>query len=112
MIVIWRGYGWLAPIVVFGSFVLTQLSVNALAGSELYYQTAKWPVRLAAVAAGVLLIGLGLLLNYFGPKKAGKEVVPPFGLDGPHQIFFIPLELAGAMACGIGDYILLCIIGP
>jgi hypothetical protein len=92
MLVIWRGFGWLIPVIVFGSFLLSQVALNSIYG-EGFYKANEWP-KIAAIAVSSLLIAsLGYFLNY---KKrqvvvdadTGKKKKSP-----AHSLFFIPIEV-------------------
>jgi len=91
MLFIWRGFGWILPIIVLASFVVTQSIVDAAYGDE-YYNSKDWP-KLIAVIIGSLMIGLlGYFLNYkkrnvIINEETGKKKKSP-----SHTLFFIPIE--------------------
>ena len=63
MLVVWRGFGWLVPVVVFAALVLSQLSVDSLYG-EGFYTANTWPKQ-AAFILGAIAVGLlGFILNH------------------------------------------------
>ncbi len=63
MLFIWRGFGWIIPVILFGAFIASQLLLNNLYG-EGYYENNEWP-KIAAIIASIILIGgLGYFLNY------------------------------------------------
>lgn len=91
MLVIWRGYGWLIPIIVFGGFLLSEIAMDDLYG-EGFYQANEWPKILAILVSTVLIGSLGYYFNY---KKRQVIVDPETGKktkSPSHSLFFIPLE--------------------
>ena len=56
MLVVWRGFGWLVPVIAFGMMVLTQLAIDTVYGHGFYTANA-WPKTVALIVAG-LSIGL------------------------------------------------------
>jgi hypothetical protein len=92
MLVIWRGFGWLIPVIVFGAFLLSQLALNFIFG-EGFYKANEWPKVAAIVASSLLIASLGYFLNYknrqviIDPESGEKKKSPA------HSLFFIPIEI-------------------
>ena len=92
MLVVWRGFGWLVPIVVFGALILSQLTVDALYG-EGFYRANGWPKQAAFIVAAFFVGCLGFYLNHkkrqiLIDEESGEAV----GKAPPHSLFFIPIE--------------------
>ncbi len=92
MLVIWRGFGWLIPVIVFGIFLLSQIALNSIYG-EGYYKANEWPKIVAIVSSSLLIASLGYLLNYkkrqvIIDEESGKKKKSP-----AHSLFFIPVEV-------------------
>lgn len=92
MLVIWRGLGWLAPIIGFTMMVLTQLAIDSVHGDG-FYTANSWPKTVAIAAAAVSIGLLGWYLNHIRRgtivDDASGEVV---GKSPSHSLFFIPVE--------------------
>ncbi len=89
--IIWRGFGWAVPVILIAVFVITQMSLDAMYGTE-YYKTNEWPKAMAVVIASLLVGGLGYLLNY---KKRTVITDAETGAtikSSSHTLFFIPIE--------------------
>ncbi|MFO6425233.1 hypothetical protein [Motilimonas sp. KMU-193] len=91
MLIVWRGYGWLIPIIVFGGFLSSQAVLNSIYG-EGFYKANDWP-KLAAIGVSSLLVAaLGYWFNYkkrqvfIDPETGNKKKSPS------HTLFFIPVE--------------------
>ncbi len=91
MLVIWRGFGWLIPVIVFGTFLLSQIALNSIYG-EGFYKANEWPKIVVIVFSSLLIASLGYLLNYkkrqvIIDEESGKKKKSP-----AHSLFFIPVE--------------------
>ncbi len=92
MLVVWRGFGWLVPVVVFAALILSQLSVDAMYGDG-FYTANTWPKQAAFILAAVLIGLLGLLLNYTNRQVLiDEETGEELGKAPAHSLFFIPIE--------------------
>jgi len=92
MLVVWRGFGWLVPVFVFGALILTQLAVDAFYG-EGFYTANGWPKQAAFIVAAFSVGLLGFFLNHMKrqiliDEETGEEV----GKAPAHSLFFIPIE--------------------
>ena len=91
MFIVWRGFGWLVPIVVLGSFSLIDIAVNSIYG-EGFYALNEWPKITAVIVNSLLLAMLGYWLNFKSKQvyidpETGEEHKSP-----SHTFFFIPVE--------------------
>lgn len=91
MYLIWRGWGWLVPVIVIAAFVATQLGLNAAIG-ENTYESAEWPKYMAAGVAAALIGLAGYLLNYKYRKVAVNEETGEKHKAPSHHFFFVPME--------------------
>ena len=92
MLVVWRGFGWLVPVVVFGALILSQLSVDAVYG-EGFYKATAWPKQAGFVAGAVLVGLLGIFLNHMKRQfLIDEETGETLGKAPSHSLFFIPVE--------------------
>ncbi len=89
--IIWRGAGFLVPVIVFASFLLMQISMDAIWGDG-YYKSNEW-TKTAAIIVAALVIGLlGYFLNYKKRTKAIDEETGDVVKSPAHSLFFIPIE--------------------
>lgn len=91
MIIIWRRYGWLVPVLVIFAFVLTQIIVNLMLGDE-YYTDNSWPKYVAVTLSSC---GIGYLGYFFNFKKRIVIIDEESGntrKTSSHTLFFIPIE--------------------
>ncbi|WP_419812900.1 hypothetical protein [Bacterioplanoides sp.] len=89
--IIWRGFGWLVPVIVFVAFLATQMSLNSATG-DAYYKQYDWPKAAAIALSSILIAALGYYLNY---KKREIFTDPETGKtkkSNSHTLFFIPVE--------------------
>jgi hypothetical protein len=92
MLIIWRGYGWLVPVVVFAAFILSQLSVDAMYG-EGYYKANSWPKHMGTISGAILVGALGYFLNHVRRTYLVDEETGELAGKAPsHSLFFIPIE--------------------
>ena len=61
MLIVWRGFGWLVPVVVIAALILSQLSVDAVYG-EGFYTANTWPKQAAFIVAALSIGFLGFFL--------------------------------------------------
>ena len=92
MLIIWRGYGWLVPVVVFAALILSQLSVDAVYGDGFYTANA-WPKQAASMVAAILVGFIGIYLNHTKRQiQVDEETGQVLGKAPSHSLFFIPIE--------------------
>ena len=92
MLIVWRGYGWLVPVVVIGAFILAQMAVDTLYGVG-FYQANAWPKHVGTVTGAVLVGALGYFLNHV--RRAwlvDEETGEVIGKAPSHSLFFVPVE--------------------
>jgi hypothetical protein len=88
MLFIWRGFGWLIPIIVIVSLLLMQLSFNYFFGEETY-ENSEWPKVIAIFLSSILIAFLGYFFNY---KKRVVVRDEKMEKTPSHTLFFIPIE--------------------
>ena len=101
MLIVWRGYGWLVPVIIFGALALSQLSVDALYGDG-FYKANTWPKQAGTVAGAILIGALGYFLNHV--RRAylvDEETGEPVGKAPSHSLFFIPVEYWSVITLGL-----------
>ena len=92
MLFVWRGYGWLVPVIGFGALVLSQLAIDAYYGDGFYTANA-WPKYVASGFAALLIGPLGIYLNHIKRKNLiDPETGEVLGKAPSHSLFFIPIE--------------------
>ncbi|MDJ0814055.1 MAG: hypothetical protein QNJ23_10010 [Woeseiaceae bacterium] len=92
MLIVWRGLGWLVPVIVMAALILSQASVDAVYGDGFYTANA-WPKQAAFVAAALAVGVLGFFLNYKLRKVLiNEETGEAVGKAPSHTLFFIPVE--------------------
>jgi len=95
MFIVWRGYGWLTPVIaIFGLFV-SLFMIKAIAGS--YFETSsRVPFAISVVFASLLLGFVGYSVNKkrkrYTDTETGEEVTSP-----SHTFFFIPMQYWGVI---------------
>jgi len=100
--IIWSGFGFLAPLMWFGILILTQFGIDAAMGPDTYTGNG-WPKLVAGVVAGIAIWFAGAGLNggpgkVFIDKETGKEVVHKKN----HTFFFIPFQYWAFISVAIG----------
>src|SRR5262245_15039522 len=90
---IWRGLGFLVPLITFGSSLIANIIFNAVYGDG-YYDTHTWPCGLAMFVAVVICWLLGRHVRSQKSRVViDKETGHEFVLDpSDHSFFFIPVE--------------------
>jgi hypothetical protein len=92
MLIVWRGYGWLVPVVTFGVMILSQLAIDALYGDGFYTANA-WPKTAAIIVAALSVGVLGIYLNHIKRETVvDEETGEVLGKAPSHYLFFIPVE--------------------
>ena len=101
--VIWRGWGILAAVIVLLALIAMELVAEAVQGSGAYQEeTALW-AGLGLLLAGAVIYPLGRRLNggegrVMVDKQTGQEVV----IKSTHSLFFIRMEYWGLAALAGG----------
>ncbi|BFM48942.1 hypothetical protein [Marinomonas sp. THO17] len=92
MLPIWKGFGWLAPVIFLAAFVDVQLLVDWAMG-EGFYTANRWVQVFSLVAVAIVVAGLGLWMNlrdklWQVDRKTGKKVTAP-----AHTFLYLPVEV-------------------
>jgi hypothetical protein len=92
MIIIWRGFGFLVAVIVFGCSLVANLIFNAEVGSG-YYDHHRWPFAVSLIVSAAICWFLGDYLR----KRPGRVVIDKqsgkeFTLNKSHSLFFIPMH--------------------
>lgn len=88
--IIWRRKGWLVPVILFISYLMSQIGINSVMGDG-YYQSNEWTKNLALILAALLVALFGYWVNH----KKRETVVDEDGNEkksASHTLFFIPVE--------------------
>ena len=93
MILIWKGYGWLAPVIFLGCGMVLQ-GLKVLLGREGHLSSQE--SSLFATVAGMVIIVVGVLLN--------RPLDWTFRRKSMHTFWFLPLELWGLISISLGLY--------
>lgn len=93
MIVIWRGFGWLVPIVFIAMLIATQMGVDAIFGVDDYYKDYDWPFYAAIGLSSMILAAVGFYLNYVKRVISVNEITGKKKKSPSHSLFFIPIEI-------------------
>jgi len=91
MLIIWRGFGWLVPLIAFAGFLVMQLSLDALYGEE-YYSNNEWPKLAAVLASSFIIALLGYYLNFRKRITVTDESTGKSKKSPAHALFFIPIQ--------------------
>jgi hypothetical protein len=91
--IIWRGWGFLVAVFVFGASLAMELITESLTGDDDFYQKEAWPLALAFVVAGIVTWFVGKQLHARGArvvidKATGRELA----IGGSHTFFFVPMH--------------------
>jgi hypothetical protein len=92
MHIIWHGKGFLVVVITFGFSLTAQLICNSVTGSQIYWNTHKWPLAISLFVSALTCWLLGSFLRKHTSRvlldpKTGKEVV----LHRSDTLFFIPI---------------------
>jgi hypothetical protein len=106
--IIWSGKGYLVAVFVFGSSLIANLITNTVSGGSTYWDTHRWPLALALVAAGGFCWALGTNLRSQGVRRlidpaTNQEVLLE---QANHSLFFIRMHVWGPILCVIAGVVL------
>lgn len=87
----WRGVGWLVPVIAVASLLVTQVVINLIFGAG-SYQEFPW-AKDVAIILGMIFIGLaGWNFNY-RKRTTHKDPVTELTTKSPqHHFLFIPIQ--------------------
>ena len=90
---IWTGWGWLVPVIVFVVSLLTQVTSQAVTGQDQIYKEQSWLFATSTLVSGIIVWFLG---KYFDEKKGrvviDKETGQEMLLRSSDSLFFVPLR--------------------
>ena len=92
MIVIWKGFGIVVPIVAVAGWAVSQIAVDASLGAD-YYEKHAWPKTIACMVIGCLLWSLGTWMNR--PDDEESANLRPGAVPRQqevHDFFFVPVQ--------------------
>lgn len=100
--IIWRGWGFLVAVFVFGCSLVMELVTESVMRDDTYYQQQAWPLTSAIALAGLLSWFVGSALN----RRGGRTVVDQatgetLTIGGRHDFFFIPMQYWGPILFGL-----------
>ena len=108
--IIWRGYGFLVPLIAFACILLAEIGSEALFRDDTYYQEHAWPLAFAFILAGALVATADRRFPGADPRvmideQTGERV----RVGGArHSFFFVPLRYWSVLlvAMGVGATLL------
>jgi uncharacterized membrane protein len=107
--IIWRGWGALIFVIVFGCSLAANFICNAIVGAP-YYDEHKWPFALSLVASAVICWVWGVIAakkpdRVVIDKATGQEMVLKASRPA---LFFIPLQYWGPilLVIAIGVFVM------
>lgn len=105
MIFVWRGLGFLVPVLVFGCSLLMNAVTNATMGDG-YYDEHGAPVAFAFALAAVVLWFLGQYLEKKNPVRVlvDKESNQEFHFQKRHDFFYIKIKYWAFVAVAFGVF--------
>lgn len=104
--IIWAGFGYLVPIIVFATSLIAEIITEKITGDPHYYQTHFELVFIAMLVASACLYFLGTWLS---ARKAKKYIDTETGdtviIKNNHTFFFIRIEYWGLIIPVISGFI-------
>ena len=94
IVFVWRGFGFVVPLIACVVFVSTQFAIDAAMGDD-YYTANGWPKFVACSAVAMVLLPVGLWMNR---STSGTQV------GSVHTFFFIPVQYWSAIVFLFGIY--------
>jgi hypothetical protein len=96
--IIWRGWGFLVAVFIFGASLAMELVTEWMMGDDDFYQKEAWPLALAFVVAGVVTWFVGKWLNTRGGRVVIDEATgQKLTIGSSHTFFFIPMHYWGVV---------------
>jgi hypothetical protein len=85
MIIIWRGFGWIVPVIFVAGFVILSNTIPDTLN--------EWKLAIVIAIPSLIIAIIGYILNHkkrgvFVNQETGKEEKSP-----SHSLFFVPIEL-------------------
>lgn len=104
MHIIWTGKGFLVAVFTFGFSLIANLVTNSVTGSDVYWDSHKWPLSVSLFVSAVACWFVGRYF-YYGSEprvlidpKTGQQVV----FRESHTLFFIPMMWWGPILAVFG----------
>ena len=92
MFVIYRGLGWLVPVIIYGTFLVSRFSVDLIYGVGIYSANERYQT-MATIIAAVLVGAFGYVINHAMNQDLIDETSGEvLGKLPPHSWLFIPVE--------------------
>lgn len=91
MLTIWKGLGWIAPVVFIAAFVDVQFIVDYVMGDG-FYTDNRWVRIIAVMVVAVFVFVIGCVLNHKGRITKRLETGEK-GNSFSHTLLFLPIEL-------------------
>ena len=85
MIIIWRGFGWIVPVIFVAGFVILSNTIPDTLN--------EWKLAIVIAIPSLIIAIIGYILNH---KKRGVLVNQETGKEEKspsHSLFFVPIEL-------------------
>jgi hypothetical protein len=96
--IIWRGWGFLVVVFVFGASLATELITESVTGDHEFYQAQAWPLALAFLIAGVVTWLVGQRLNAGSTRTViDKATGQESRITRAHTFFFVPMQYWGVV---------------
>lgn len=111
LMLIWRGWGFLAAVLLFGGLLAAQFVVEAIAGEGSYSRNSAVYGGIGVAIAGIVTFLLGQWLERRNPprqlvdQKTGEQVV----VQDRHDLFFVPMKYWGLI--GVVGGIIIAVTG-
>ena len=90
---VYKGAGFVVPVIAFGTLVATELLVERGFGDDRYYQHHGWPKFAGLMIAAIVVLAVGRAMNRreaktLVEKDTGREIVQ----RPEHTFFFVNVE--------------------
>lgn len=107
MVIIWRRWGILVFVFVFGLSLAANLIANHVTGSGRYWDEHGWPLAASLMTSGVACWLLGTFLQRRSERQASEQKMP-----ARDAFFFISVRWWGPILVGIALVLLLTGFAP
>ena len=94
MLVIWKGWGLLVPLLLFFGLVVTQVAVDHYMG-EGYYSSHPYAQGVGGVVGGIMVTLVGRLLRRSKRLVTDVETGEYYEIKVTHSLFWLPFEFWG-----------------
>lgn len=101
--IIWKGWGFLVVVFVFGLSLSANLITNSVTGGEQYWNSHVWPIGVSLIVSSLLCWFIGCKLASRGFRsvvdiETGEEQI----LVSHHSLFFIDMHWWAPILAAIG----------